>query len=172
MKSYEINASDILMKVDKLIKELDDIQGKWDVNLACNKRYIRRGWQKPRWEFRISEICGELSIFDWWGEGLSKHQLMDMRKFLREAIKLGYTGYVCFKVGASGCANGMWAHKELSTTGYSPNGACIYKSFTPDDNYWSICPDGNRWLPADEDCGHRFNDLKTIKAFENFIQNL
>lgn len=51
-------------------------------------------------KFRITEVCEPLSIFDWWKDWLSVAQLKSMRQFLKEAIKLGYTGYVCFKVGA------------------------------------------------------------------------
>lgn len=110
-------------------------------------------------KYRIERVCVELNIFDWWNDNLSKAQLLDMRKFLKEAIKLGYTGYVCFQVGASGCANGMWAYKAESTTGYSPKGEAIYKSFSPDYNYWSWCDENQKW--HHEDC-----DIRTIKQLE------
>jgi hypothetical protein len=51
-------------------------------------------------------------------------------------MDLGFRGYVCFKVGASYCANGMWCHKDVSTDGYSPDGDFIYRSFTPDYTEW------------------------------------
>lgn len=87
-------------------------------------------------KLRISSVCEELSIFDWWHEFLSVSQLKQMRSFLNQSIKLGFTGYVCFKVGAAGCGHGMWSHKEESTDGYSPNGDCLYHSFRSGDNYW------------------------------------
>jgi hypothetical protein len=75
-----------------------------------------------------------------------------MRDFLTAAISLGYTGHVDFKVGAAYCAHGMWAHKQESETGYSPDGVCLYHSFRPGDNYWAIRWDDDSWL-CDE-CGN------------------
>ena len=94
----------------------------------------------PLRRFLISSVCDDLSIFDWWPEYLTKSKLYEMRQFLREAIKLGYEGYVCFKVGATGCANGMWAHTELETDeGYSPNNCpVLFRSFTPAYRYWDV----------------------------------
>ena len=177
MEKTMITANAILTKVDALINELKGAQGheNWDKTLEIDRafqnehgirRYIKSDWKNCRYAFNMDAVYDELSIFDWWGRKLSLNQLLDMRKFLREAIKLGYDGYVCFKVGATGCANGMWAHKELSTTGYSPDGPCIYKSFTPDYNYWSINPTGEEWLPARGE----YNRIKTIKDFEKFIK--
>lgn len=125
---------------------------------------------KPRWmnRYKIADVCDELSIFDWWNDYLSKSQLADMRRFLKEAIKLGYTGYVCFKVGATGCANGMWAHKEETTTGYSPDGECLYKSFTPAYNYWSVKTASGEWVPG----GKKYDEIKTIKQLEALIKSL
>lgn len=113
-------------------------------------------------KFMIREVYEELSIFDWWPDWLTQTHLKDMRKFLKEAIKLGYTGYVCFKVGATGCANGMWAYIDDSTTGYSPDGEFLYKSFTPEYNYWS-------WKDADGDMNpprEFFDRIRTIKELE------
>lgn len=118
-------------------------------------------------KFRMDDVYDELSIFDWWTDELGISRLEDMRKFLREAIKLGYTGYVCFKVGMSGCANGMWAHKKESTDGYSPDGPTLYKSFTPDYEYWSVMDDDKDYLPREE-----YNKLKTIKMLEDFMKEV
>lgn len=114
----------------------------------------------------IRQICDDLSIFDWWPERLTVTHMKQMRTFLKEAIKLGYTGYVCFKVGASGCANGMWAYKNETTNGYSPDCDAIYRSFTPDYTYWSFCKD-DKWLPGDEE----YDSLKTAKMLENALAN-
>lgn len=118
----------------------------------------------------IREVCDELSIFDWWNERLSKTQLLDMQRFLREAIKLGYTGYVCFKVGAAGCANGMWAHKQESENGYSPDGEVLYKSFTPSYNYWSVQDKDGNWYPSCTD--DSFDSCKTVKQLEAIVAGL
>ena len=115
--------------------------------------------------YRITNVFHILSIFDWWNDYLSQTQLKDMRKFLKEAIKLGYTGYVCFKVGATGCANGMWAHKEESETGYSPDGECLYKSFTPAYNYWQVKTAEGEWIPND-----KYDSIKTIKQLEDLLK--
>ena len=93
-----------------------------------------------------NKLCDELSIFDWWKDTLSVSDMKKMRAFLREAIKMGYKGYVCFKVGATGCANGMWASVKPTTDGYSPDGPCLYRAFTPEYDYWSYSTDGYKWI--------------------------
>jgi hypothetical protein len=130
--------------------------------LARLEKMIEAGWSR-----RIDVVYDELSIFDWWKDKLSISQMKQMRTFLKEAIKLGYTGYVCFKVGASGCANGMWAYKEPTTTGYSPDCDAIYRSFTPDYTYWSFIKDG-RWFPDGTTPG-TYNSLKTPKMLEEAL---
>ena len=145
MKTYENkNAAAVLKNVESMIADIEN-------GMARN--------------YYIYDICNELSIFDWWNDWLSKSQLKDMRKFLREAIKLGYNGYVCFKVGATGCANGMWAHKEESTTGYSPEGEFLYKSFTPSYNYWSVKREDGTYFP---DSDH-YDVLNTKKQLEDAL---
>lgn len=125
---------------------------------------------RPQTKFRLDdpEVFKPLSIFDWWPEYLTKSKLQEMRQFLREAIKLGYTGYVCFKVGAKGCANGMWAHvEECTPEGYSPDGPCLFRSFTPSYRYWSVTDKNGKW---DFDPLHRYDSCKTIKQLEAFIR--
>ena len=116
---------------------------------------------------QIRDVYDDLSIFDWWPERLTLTHMKQMRTFLKEAIKLGYTGYVCFKVGASGCANGMWACVNETTNGYSPDGDTLYRSFTPDYTYYSFQKDG-KWYPSEED-GAKFDSLKTIKMLEEAL---
>lgn len=125
--------------------------------------------------FKIRAVCDQLSIFDWWKDTLSVTQLKQMRTFLKEAIKLGYTGYVCFKVGATGCANGMWAHTEETTTGYSPDDCpVLYRSFTPAYTYWDISDKTGEFswegrFAPDEDPHTDYDKIKTIKQLEAFI---
>ena len=165
MKVNEVTAQAILKNVEKCITELETANEVYHSKGYCNIDYNRLDYDgfgyNKKWYFCMDAVCAELSIFDWWKEHLSLSQLKDMRKFLKEAIKLGYTGYVCFKVGTKRCANGMWAYKALSTDGYSPKGAALYKSFTPDYNYWSVCDDNEKWYKGDE--------LTTIKALENYL---
>ena len=121
-----------------------------EINLALVELEPR--WQGERRSYKISDVYDRFSIFDWWPERLNRSHLRDMKMFIETAIQLGYTGYVCFKVGARGCANGMWAHKKDSTNGYSPDGPTIYKSFTPAYNYWSFTTDEageDYWPEAD-----------------------
>ena len=136
-----------------------------EVILANVERLIERGCSMP-----IRLVYDELSIFDWWPERLTQTHLKQMRTFLKEAIKLGYTGYVCFKVGASGCANGMWAHKEQGKVKdgyvYSPDGDALYRSFTPDYTYYSFRKN-DKWQPGDD----AWNSLKTIKQLEEALAN-
>lgn len=137
-----MNANEALKNVNILISDLEDATKN---NWCDHKRMTYVGWSGKK-AYRIGKICGEVGIFDWWNENLSLSQLKQMRNFLTTAIKLGYTGYVCFKVGASGCSHGMWAHKKESTTGYSPDGACLFHSFRSGDNYWDACDDNEVWL--------------------------
>lgn len=116
---------------------------------------------------KIRDVYDELSIFDWWPETLPISRMKQMQSFLKNAIRLGFTGYVCFKVGASGCANGMWAHKELSTNGYSPDGDVLYRSFSPDYTYWSA-KINNNWIPAID--GKAYDSCKTVKELENLLK--
>lgn len=148
------NAKPVLEVVEAYIKELQE-----------KRDQAQFSWQR-RQSLYIREVYDELSIFDWWRDNLSLNNLIDMRKFLREAIKLGYTGYVCFKVGATGCANGMWAAKEESKDGYSPDGPTLYKSFTPAYEYWSINPDGKGFLPDRDE----YDKLKNIKMLEQYMK--
>ena len=110
----------------------------------------------------IRQVYDDLSIFDWWPERLTITHMKQMRTFLKEAIKLGYDGYVCFKVGASGCANGMWAYKEKNGI----DGDCLYRSFSPDYTYYSFNKNG-KWLPEGSD----YDALKTIKMLEKALAN-
>ena len=144
------NAKNILKNVEYYINKLET--EKKDM-YHINSMYVY-----------ITDVCRELGIFDWYKPKLSLSNLKDMRKFLKEAIKLGFTGYVCFKVGSSGCANGMWAHKEESINGYSPDGDFIYKSFTPSYNRWAFNID-NKSYPTRKQYDNDI-ELKTIKQFE------
>lgn len=126
--------------------------------------------------FRMDDVCNELSIFDWWRDTLSKSQLQEMRQFLREAIKLGYTGYVCFKVGATGCANGMWAERDETLTGHSATHVpTLYRSFTPAYRYWDVTDRYGHWewagkYESDEDRLIHYDRIKTIKQLEAYIE--
>ena len=141
------NAEAVLAKVEKRIEQLE---------------HMYKGAK-----FSTRELSDELSIFDWWTEEIGISRLKDMRKFLKEAIKLGYTGYVCFKVGMSGCANGMWAHKKQSIDGYSPDGGYLYKSFTPDYEYWSVGDDDKEYIPRE-----KYDMLKNTKMLEAFMKEV
>jgi len=130
MSNYPTAAS-VLEQVEKYIKECESTK------LVHRQSY--RGLTHTVYKrFEIREVCDDLSIFDWWGDDLSYSQLLSMHEFLETAIKYGYTGYVCFKVGATGCSHGMWAHKQESLDGYSPDGEFLFHSFRCTDNYWSI----------------------------------
>ena len=148
MGKYESkNAAAVLENVERL---LDGIGGQY------------------RNRYAIREVCDELSIFDWWPEHLSAAKLKDMRKFLKVAIERGYTGYVCFKVGATGCANGMWAHKAETEDGFSPDGEFLYKSFTPAYNYWAVkAADGETYPTRDE-----YDSCKTVKQLDALLEEV
>lgn len=149
MAKLGLNRFEVAENVAKLIKESE--QYKKDHPYSGYKKYF------------IINVCNELSIFDWWNDMLSLSQLKQMKSFLDTAEKLGYNGYVCFKVGASGCANGMWAHKQESETGYSPDGECLYRSFTPDHTCWDAQLADGEW--AHKKLGDRCDlTLQEVKA--------
>lgn len=135
-----MTANEVLENVRKGIEELESINGLFSCEIPeyDPKRYCRISWRGKRYAFRIRAVCKEFEIFDWWNENLSVNQLKQMETFLKQAIGLGFTGYVCFKVGAIGCANGMWAYKKESTNGYSPDGDFIYHSFVSNENVFAL----------------------------------
>lgn len=132
--------------------------------LNALEHHIERGFSRD-----MRDVYDELSIFDWWTERLSVSQMKQMRTFLKNAIRLGYKGYVCFKVGASGCANGMWAHTEPTTTGYSPDCDYLYRSFSPDYTYWVASID-DKTYPASTD--ELYNSCKTVKQLEQLLKEI
>jgi len=137
------NAAAVLKAVEACMAELGAVQGK--NTLPNPDRMVWKGYSNNK-QFKIGALCNELSIFDWWNDYLSMSQLNQMKKFLEQAIKLGFTGYVCFKVGAKGCSHGMWAHTVETITGYSPEeGNTLYHSFRSGENYWDVKIDGE-WL--------------------------
>lgn len=135
MNFENINAKTILKKVEEYLETLT-----LELNEFKRKRNYYYSYSRP--SLSIRKTYTELSIFDWWKDNLSITDLKNMKHFLETAIAMGYDGYVCFKVGAKYCANGMWAHKDLSTDGYSPDGDFIYRSFTPEYVAWDAEIDG------------------------------
>lgn len=97
--------------------------------------------QKYLAPWNMETVYDQLNIFDWFKDKLSITDLKKMRAFLKQAQKLGFGAYAEFKIGVSGCANGMWAYKEPSTTGYSPDGDYLFRSFTPDYTEWAFSKD-------------------------------
>lgn len=154
-KAY--NAQSVLYEVERYIRILE---------MKHNNHYR---WSR-KYKLKMWDCCDDLSIFDWWVDDLSISRLKEMRIFLKEAIKLGYTGYVCFKVGVSGCANGMWANKLPSTNGYSPNCEFLYRSFTTDYTYWDVTYMGGGCLS--KKVGKRYDELKTIRDLEKAIKEV
>lgn len=134
-----MNAVQVLKNIYKAIAELE----KASKGAYNYKRYSYRGFgDNEKVSFKMDSVYNELSIFDWWKDTLSLSQLKQMKKFVETAIELGFTGYVCFKVGARGCSHGMWAHKNESTDGYSPDGDVLFHSFRAGDNYYDMELDG------------------------------
>lgn len=119
--------------------------------------------------YKMDDVYKELSIFDWWVNTLSQTRLKQMSDFLHKAIELGYRGYVCFKVGVAGCANGMWAHKNESSNGYSPDGEVLYRSFTTDYTSWDAQLADGSWvsshLKEEREDVYRNLPFKVVKKF-------
>lgn len=159
MTNAKRNAAAVLEQVNDHLEK---------INLQPNRRYPMR------------EVCEPLSIFDWWVEYLGVTKLRDMKRFLEAAIERGYTGYVCFKVGSTGFANGMWAYEQESKDGYSPDGACLYRSFTPKYTYWQARDADGNWFPETERVEEKrgdttyishkgYNQCKTVKQLDKFL---
>lgn len=164
MSKRGLNAQEVLQNIDKCIKELNEVTP--STRDYHRHKSIHYQWRtgKANYGFCTDEVYEELSIFDWWRETLSMSQLKQMRAFVQTAIKLGFTGYVCFKVGATGCANGMWAYTAESTDGYSPrSGDILYHSFVCTDNYWSACFDG-QWMGDRDHFRFTLAEVKTAQA--------
>ena len=139
-----LNAKQVLDNINKAMVELEQATelSSWDFD---RDRMAQYGYEGKK-VFRTRAVCNELSIFDWWNDTLSMSQLKQMKKFVETSIQLGFTGYVCFKVGAKGCANGMWASTDESLDGYSPKtGNTLYHSFVSGENYWDVELDGE-WV--------------------------
>lgn len=152
-----ITVSSVLVEVENLLESIRE-----------RKSTIPKYWNgRPYYRlvpYKVRDVCERLSIFDWFKDTLSESDLKHMQLFLKEAVKLGFTGYTCFKVGATGCANGMWAYKELSTTGYSPDCDYLYRSFTPDCTYWQFSKNDITY-PSGED----YDSVKTIRDLEKLF---
>ena len=119
-------------KKKKMLEATSDYSSTVPANVIAKiDEMLSQAYTGARW--RIEDVYKDLSIFDWWPEYLSTSHLKKMRTFLTQAISLGFDKYCCFKVGASGCANGMWASDAPTTDGYSPKDCkTLYRSFTPE----------------------------------------
>lgn len=165
--SKGMNAAKVLENINKAIAELD-AQTNNGYTVPMNwERFCHKGYDSySGWRFNMNSVCDELNIFDWWNETLSMSQLKQMKKFVETAISLGFTGYVCFQVGAKGCSHGMWAHKNESTTGYSPRGDKLFHSFRSGDNFYDMELNGvwmhEKYATEDNKCPDF--TLKQIKA--------
>ena len=155
------NAQAVLENVEKRIAILEERKANWN-----NMSYYERRYLTPL-HFDMREVCDELSIFDWWTNKLSLTRLIEMRTFLKTAIELGYTGYVCFKVGVTGCANGMWAHINESENGFSPDGGFMYRSFTPAYLYYDIHFADNDRLSYRK--GLEFDAIKSTRQLKQLL---
>lgn len=155
-----MNNAEVLKNIEEMLKEAEETKR--------TEEYYPNGWYRS-WnkktrtvykKWKIWDVCDKLGIFDWWNEYLSVSQLKQMKTFLETAAKLGFNGYVCFKVGATGCSHGMWAHKAESTNGYSPDGECLHHSFRTGDNYWDYCDANDKWMATDEKWKFTLKEVK------------
>lgn len=164
--------------------KLEKMKNRWKEHTAKKVLEKLEAMIKEGYARDIKQVCDDLSISDWWSEGqkLTITNMKQMRAFLREAIKLGYTGHVCFKVGAHGCArerdartcdctNGMWAYKEADKVDpyFSDR---IYRSFNPDYTFWSFVKNGEPF-PVNTHEKDKYislyDSLKTAKMLEEAL---
>lgn len=156
MSNYA-TAAFVLEQVEKYIKECESTKLVYRPSYRVQSRSVYK-------RFKIREVCDDLSIFDWWGDYLSCSQLKSMRSFLKTAIKLGFTGYVCFRVGSVGCSHGMWAHKQESTDGNSPDGDVLFHSFRCDMNDWDVQIGDHPYMCDIDNKGHTLAEVKDVIA--------
>lgn len=109
-------------------------------------------------DFTIEFAYEPLNIFDWFRDTLTRKDINDMIEFLQNAIELGYTGYVCFKVGDSDTASGMWARKPNN------EGCFLYHTFSPDCDYYTV------YSKKENGSVKYSNDFKTITEVRNYIE--
>ena len=159
-----LNAAQVLENINKAIAELGAVQG---ISSFPNpdRRMVWKGYSSNDKVFKMRAVCDELSIFDWWKDTLSMSQLKQMKSFVETAIKLGFTSYVCFLVGAKGFSHGMWAYTKERLNYSSYTGDILFHSFRSCDNYWDAKLNGE-WLhekysTKENDCPHF--TLKQIK---------
>lgn len=111
-----------------------------------------------------------INLFDWWEDEMSLKDLKEVKLFLEEAIKLGYTGHVCFKYSTFEGANGMWAHKEEKEIRHD----FLYKTFSSRENYWIVY---NHVGNGETELGNMFEEYKpsemiySIEDLENYHLN-
>lgn len=148
------------MKVDEVLQNLDGVL----TELYYQKKY----YAQPK--IPCTRVSQKLGIFDWFPEKLTISRLEDMQRFLREAKKLGFNGYCCFKVGGEGTASGKWAYKKDSIDGYSPkNCECLYESFySTNQNYWKFSFDTDFFYPNGDD----WNSIRKLKDIESLYYKL
>lgn len=125
-------AENILANIEEVLADMEAEKAEWPALRVRRRTYT---------------VAKSLSIFDWFVDEVSMSQLKQMRSFVKSAISAGYTGYVCFKVGSVGTSSGMWAYTVPTTTGFSPDGPCLYRSFQSRLNWWDAF-DGERWVTA------------------------
>ena len=155
----------ILKNIESAIAELEAAPDNECENGFDNSRMCMRNGHKA---FRMNAVYKDLEIFDWFTDALSLSRLKQMRSFLREADRLGFSGHTTFKVGCSGTTHGMWAYKNESTNGYSPECDCLFHSFRPDYNYWDVRLNGT-WLG--DRMGKNEFSLREIKAAVSTARN-
>ena len=68
---------------------------------------------------------------------ITKTKLNKMLKFIDEAIKQGFYGYVAFE---EGYGNGMWVYSRINPNDNRKptEGVALYHSFESDSNYWQV----------------------------------
>ena len=145
---------------ESILKNVDNYVAQMD---AYRQTYKRNS------TLYIREVCSDIAIFDWFKPQLSYNRLKEMQMFLRVAMGYDFKGYVCFKVGSAGTANGMWAYKEETTNGFSPEGVTLYRSFSTEDKpYWRIQAKNKVWYPERD----AYNSIHTRKDLDNLIKEL
>lgn len=157
-----MNTAEVIKNIEEMLKEAEETKSTKECYSSWWYRTKKTRTVYKKW--KIWDVCDKLGIFDWWNDYLSVSQLKQMLSFLKTAQKLGFNGYVCFKVGAAGCSHGMWAHKAESTNGYSPDGACLHHSFRSGDNYWDYCNDNNEWMGNREKWQFTLSEVKKAMA--------
>lgn len=145
-------AEEVLKNVNKMLTEAE---------------YYKKHNGKIKWYLDSLKICEDLSIWKYQDRIMTVSKLKEMKKFLENAIKLGFTGHAFFLVGKKGYGHGMWVYKNYHP--YNKINECLYHSFVNGKNYYNYIDKEGKYL-GDKISGKTYRREFTLKEIEQEIK--